>query len=387
MAGSNRDIRAVIFDLYGTLVHEPDLEECFPTLAATIGVDVETYREARQRTVADAMIGRLRTPEDRARAILAELGHPHHDGLAEQLADLERRHRWPRVRAYEATVPTLRALRERGLPIGLVSDCTSLMGRPILERFDLLSHLDAVALSCEVGHAKPSAPIYRAAVEALGVPPECCLYVGDGGSDELTGAQALGMLTARIDQEGAFARIGHPAPSDYVVVQLDEVLHLPPLAPDRAGFPPLDVAWIRPDLALGGRVDPLNVPRLAKLGIGSVVDLRAEESDDPGLLADYGMRFLHLPMPDAHPLTQEQMHIGSRWVRAERAAGRKVLVHCQHGVGRSVMLVAATLMDEGVPVYDALEQIRARRPRMALSEPQLAAVHEYARRSAANPSS
>src|SRR5579884_4117010 len=186
------------------------------------------------------------------------------------------------------------------------------------------------------------------------------------------------MLTARIDQEGAFARTGLPAPSDYVIVQMAVFLHLPPLAPDRDGFPPLDVAWIRPDLALGGRVDPLNVPRLAKLGIGSIVDLRAEESDDPSLLADNGIRFLHLPMPDAHPLTQEQMRVGSRWVRAERAAGRAVLVHCQYGVGRSVMLVAATLIDEGVPVHDALEQIRARRPRMALSEPQLAAVYEYA---------
>lgn len=387
MVDLNRDVRAIIFDLYGTLVHEPDLEDCFPMLAATIGVDEETYRQARQRTVADAMVGRLSTPEDRARAILVELGRPCHDGLAERLADVERRRRWPRVRPYEATMPTLRTLRERGLPIGLVSDCTSLMGRPILERFDLLTHLDAVALSCEVGHAKPSPAIYRAAVDALGVPPESCLYVGDGGSDELNGAQALGMLTARIDQEGAFARIGHPASSDYVVVQLDEILHLPPLAPGRDGFPPLDVAWIRPDLALGGRVDPLNVPRLAKLGIGSIVDLRAEESDDPALLAAHGLRFLHLPMPDCHPLTQQQMRDGSRWVREERAAGRKVLVHCQHGVGRSVMLVAATLMNEGVPLNDALEQIRARRPRMALSEPQLDAVHEYARRLAATPSS
>jgi HAD superfamily hydrolase (TIGR01509 family) len=380
LVDSHCDVRAVIFDLYGTLIHEPDFEDCFPVLASAIGIDEVEYRQARQKTVADAMVGRLTTAEDRARAILAELGRPNHDGLAERLADIERSHRWPRVRPYPATISTLRTLRERGYPIGLVSDCTGLMGRPIPERLGILPLLDAIALSYEVGHAKPSPEIFRAAIDPLGVSPENCLYVGDGGSDELNGASALGMTTARIDQEGAFARIGHPAPSDYVVVGLDEVLDLPPLNPGRAAFPPLDVAWITSDLALGGRVDPLNVPRLAKLGLGSVVDLRAEESDDPEFLAEHGLRFLHLPMPDCHPLTQQQMRDGSRWVRQERAAGRKVLVHCQHGVGRSVMLAAAVLLDEGFDVDSVLRHIQSRRPRMALNEAQLGAVQDYASR-------
>ncbi|MGH2461881.1 MAG: HAD-IA family hydrolase [Chloroflexota bacterium] len=369
--------RAIIFDLYGTLIYEPDLESCYPALADAIGVDLAEYRRARQATVPDSMVGRLPTVVARARAILAELGRPIDDSLATDLAETERRARWATVRIYPTTLSTLRTLHARGLPLGLVSDCTAIMGRPIPERFGLLALLDAVALSYEVGSAKPSPAIYHRVTDALGVPPESCLYVGDGGSDELNGATALGMRTARIDQEGAYGRAALPASSDFVIARLDELLEIPPLNGGRPGFPHLDVSWLRPNLAIGGRVDPINVPRLATLGIGGVVDLRAEESDDLALLARHGMRFLHLPMLDCHPLTGEQMREGSRWVAEQNAAGRNVLIHCHHGVGRSVMLAAAVLIREGATVDDALAWIKSRRPRMAPSEDQLAAIKDF----------
>jgi protein-tyrosine phosphatase len=87
-------------------------------------------------------------------------------------------------------------------------------------------------------------------------------------------------------------------------------------------------------------------------------------------------------MTDTDPLTQEQMREGSHWVANERAVGRKVLVHCQHGRGRSIMLAAAILMTEGTSPTDAIDHIRSRRPLVALSSSQLAAVYEYGQRMA-----
>ena len=152
----------------------------------------------------------------------------------------------------------------------------------------------------------------------------------------------------------------------------------PDASAERVVVPPLDLSWIEPDLAVGARVDQLNLPRLAELGVGSVVDLRVEESDDPELLARHGMRFLHLPMLDENPLTDEQLREGSRWVAAERAHGRKVLLHCQHGVGRSIMLAAAVLLDEGLTLEQALERLRDRRPKYAPNALQLAAMRRFA---------
>src|SRR5258707_10562116 len=114
--------------------------------------------------------------------------------------------RWAKVRPSPTAFQTLRALRERGYRIGLVSDCTELMGRAILHHVDLLPYFDAIALSYEVGHAKPAPQIYRVVTDKLGVLPSTCVYVGDGGSDEINGARALGMTTVRIDQADAFGR-------------------------------------------------------------------------------------------------------------------------------------------------------------------------------------
>ena len=372
-------VEAVIFDLYGTLIGEPPFEDvCFPLLAEAIGISRAELARVRGLSVADAMTGRLATAEDRARVTLRELGRTQDDELIGRLATIERDARWPAVTPYPATISTLRRLRARGIPIGLVSDCTGLMGRPLVERLELVPYFDAMALSHEVGHAKPAAEIYHAALDLLGMDPRDCLYVGDGASDELNGAKALGMTTVRIDQEHGFGRIGRTAPTDYLIVRLDEVLGLPPLAPEAPPLPPLDVSWVRLDLAVGGAVDPLNFRRLRTMGIESVVDLRAEESDDPASLAAAGIRFLHLPMPDCEPLTQQQMHDGSMWVASERKAGRKVLVHCQHGIGRSVMLAIAVLMQEGLGPTAALDQIRERRPNVAPNPLQLVAIYEYA---------
>ena len=48
-------------------------------------------------------------------------------------------------------------------------------------------------LSCELGIAKPEKEIFQRCIEELGVNYEECLYVGDGGSQELETAQRLGM--------------------------------------------------------------------------------------------------------------------------------------------------------------------------------------------------
>jgi HAD superfamily hydrolase (TIGR01549 family) len=372
-------IQAIIFDLYHTLVHEPEFEDCFPALAEAIGVELTEFHPARQQTVNDAMVGRLATAPDRARAILAALGRPAAAGLADRLTELERAARWPRTQPFAATLPTLQALRDRGYRLACVSDCTELMGRRLLEQWEFFRLFEAVALSYEVGCAKPDPQIYRRVTDALGVAPSRCLYVGDGGSDELNGARALGMTTVRIDQEGAYARYACPAPADYLIVGLDELLELPVLDPARPGFPPLDLSWVRPDLAVGGRLHSANLARLRRAGIASVVDLRIEEVDEAERLAEHGLRFLHLPMTDGDPLTQDQLRDGAAWVQAERAAGRKVLAHCQHGVGRSVMLIAAVLLDEGLTLDQALAHLRQRRPRMAFSWGQQQAMEQYAR--------
>jgi FMN phosphatase YigB (HAD superfamily) len=55
----------------------------------------------------------------------------------------------------------------------------------------------SVAFSCEEGVAKPDAEIYLRALHRLKVEPGHALYIGDGGDNELAGAEQAGLRAFR----------------------------------------------------------------------------------------------------------------------------------------------------------------------------------------------
>jgi putative hydrolase of the HAD superfamily len=93
-------------------------------------------------------------------------------------------------------IPMLTHLKDKDIRIGLISNCYSEEVGPIKESI-LYPYFDAVCLSYEVGMKKPDKKIYIRCMKELSVESEECLYVGDGGSNELEGAKCLGMRTLK----------------------------------------------------------------------------------------------------------------------------------------------------------------------------------------------
>jgi protein tyrosine phosphatase (PTP) superfamily phosphohydrolase (DUF442 family) len=139
-----------------------------------------------------------------------------------------------------------------------------------------------------------------------------------------------------------------------------------------------DLTWIADDLAIGGRVLDDEWPAIAKAGIGAVVDCRAEARDPVELLERLGLAFLHLPTPDSGSFTPEQVVAGATWVSARWEAGQRVLVHCQAGKGRSVLIGGAALALRGVPPDEALALIRQKRPIVTPTPGQIARLRAFA---------
>jgi putative hydrolase of the HAD superfamily len=192
---------AVIFDLYGTLVPEFPRSEFYETveqMAAALGADEDAFRTEWNRTAIARQTGTVVSMEDNVRLICRalELQEPSDDRIAEVLAPrAEMYARWfnPRPGALE----TLRSLRARGLPLGLMSMCAP--DTPEMWRSsELAGTVDVEVFSSEVGLRKPDAAIYLFACEALGVDADRCLYCGDGAYGELTGAEAVGMTAIEI---------------------------------------------------------------------------------------------------------------------------------------------------------------------------------------------
>ncbi len=86
----------------------------------------------------------------------------------------------------------LEELKEMGLKIAMVSNCSAEEVEGISES-KLYPFFDQIILSYQVGLQKPDTRIYHRAADLLEVAPEECVFVGDGGSNELEGARNAGM--------------------------------------------------------------------------------------------------------------------------------------------------------------------------------------------------
>ena len=135
-----------------------------------------------------------------------------------------------------------------------------------------------------------------------------------------------------------------------------------------------DLDWITDDLAVGGFCAPDGLARLAReQGLGAVIDVRAEAVDDAGDWDRCGVTFLSLPTPDHAAIAPMMLRAGLAFAERARGAGRRLLIHCQHGIGRSVMLALCVLGQGGMAPLDALTLIKSRRRQASPSVAQMEA--------------
>ena len=116
-----------------------------------------------------------------------------------------------------------------------------------------------------------------------------------------------------------------------------------------------DFHWLTEHMAVGACFPMDAAARLAREhGVSAVVDLRGEDCDDEGQLRAAGIALLHLPTPDLEPATPEMLDRGAAFVAERISRGEKVLIHCQHGIGRSALLALCVLVEQGWNPLDAL---------------------------------
>jgi REG-2-like HAD superfamily hydrolase len=100
-------------------------------------------------------------------------------------------------------LPALRALRERGLVIGAVSNWVWQLPE-LLHSLELVSHFDFIAASARVGFEKPHPEIFRHALEQAGVQAGEAVHVGDHIDADVEGARGVGIAPVLIDRRGRF---------------------------------------------------------------------------------------------------------------------------------------------------------------------------------------
>lgn len=185
---------AVVFDLYETLITE-NHPEWFgnPSLAERLGIDEEVCRREWRARHQGRMTGVIPDFGTVLREICSEAGVTVPRGRIDRLVAerVEAKSR-PFERVEPGIVAALQEIRERGMSVGLVTNCAA-EEVSAWDACPLQPLVDVAVFSYQVGVMKPDPEIYTFACGRLGVPPGDTCFVGDGGSDELRGAQIAGL--------------------------------------------------------------------------------------------------------------------------------------------------------------------------------------------------
>ena len=185
-------IKAVVFDMFETLITLFNSELYKGReISCEMGIPEKVFREIWDPSEEYRTVG-LRTFED----VITEILNTH--GIYSQaLYDtiISKRYRCT-ANAFEHKrpdiIPMLKALKDKGIKTGIITNCY-FEERDAILKSDLYPYFDTLCMSCEEGIKKPDIRIYELCIKRLGVRPEECLFVGDGGSNELEAALAAGM--------------------------------------------------------------------------------------------------------------------------------------------------------------------------------------------------
>jgi putative hydrolase of the HAD superfamily len=197
MSDQQQPYRAVLFDFFGTLTRAVRRGPAHGDMARTLGCDPDEWIALLDRTFYRRATGELGEPLEVLAWLATSLGgRPCRSCLVDVWSARVRTVRREGPLRDDA-VATLRAVRRRGLRTAVVSDCWYELP-VIMGRLPVAPLLDACVFSTDVGKCKPDPAMYLTACRQLGVDPRECVYVGDGGSRELTGADRLGMTPVRL---------------------------------------------------------------------------------------------------------------------------------------------------------------------------------------------
>ena len=188
--------RGVIFDLYHTLTaRESEWSAAIPATCALLGVDRRAWDRALIETSRWRLVGEERDPWRIFRRLIDQVDGSITDERARDvLAQRTRRFRECFENVPPANVAMLRRLRSAGIRLALLSNA-DVMDLDAYRGSVLEGNFDAEVFSCDVGYAKPDPEIYRLCLDRLGLAAADCVFVGDGGSNELEGAKAVGLRT------------------------------------------------------------------------------------------------------------------------------------------------------------------------------------------------
>jgi len=198
-------VRAITFDVGGTLIQPwPSVGHIYAAVAARHGFH-NIAVEALNRQFAAAWKNLNAFNYTRSewlslvnQAFFGLTQAPVSQGLFSELYDhFAQPEAW---RIFDDVLPALQLLHSRGFKLGIISNWDERL-RPLLHRLNLDRFFQTIVVSCEVGHCKPAAAIFKRAAKLFALPPGSILHIGDNLVLDIGGATSAGFHALLLERE------------------------------------------------------------------------------------------------------------------------------------------------------------------------------------------
>ena len=205
-------LNAVIFDLFGTIVDgfagsSAGYQERF---AAALGLTNEQISQPWRQLTDRRTLGEFQTVEASIEYICSLLGATVTPAQISAGAQIRLELTRSALRPRPDAIGTFEKLREAGLKIGLLSNCS--IEIPIVwPDTEFAQWFDAAVFSSRERIKKPAAEIYHLTCQRLGVKAQKCMYVADGENFELAAAAQVGMQPVLIKASESHSEIRREA--------------------------------------------------------------------------------------------------------------------------------------------------------------------------------
>ena len=185
-----RDTQAIVFDLYGTLLHLAHETKPYKRLFQDLGLQTpDEFTQARRIALTEdfdnlASLTRRLKPDTQVNLAFYE------QELREELAS---------ATLYPETLSVLERLREQRLKLGLISNLASPYKNPFFD-LGLNKYFDEVLFSYDIGLRKPQPEIYQEMINQLRIRPTQALMTGDKVEADVNGPRTVGINAVYLDR-------------------------------------------------------------------------------------------------------------------------------------------------------------------------------------------
>ncbi|MFW6080936.1 MAG: protein-tyrosine phosphatase family protein [Desulfosalsimonas sp.] len=140
------------------------------------------------------------------------------------------------------------------------------------------------------------------------------------------------------------------------------------------------LTWVTPQLAVGpAPMSPAELDSIKNRGIKAIMNLCREMEELARLEQEHGFEVYYLPITDEGSPELNELEKALDWLDESIYLGKKVLVHCRLGIGRTGTVVFSYLLRKGLDRKTAVKKMRGLRARPT-EQPQKRFLHLYGKK-------